>query len=409
MLVNIFLFIIFIVFSAFFSASETAIFSLSKLKLRHLQEKHSGGKTVNDLLLKPARLLSAIVFGNMLVNISLSSLSAAIFVAAWKEEGLLLSIFLSGTIILFLGEILPKTIAIYLAERVSLFSAPILKVFSKVFLPVIAVIGKIVGYFSSFLIRRLQKKSSFSDEELKTALLLSKKEGQITEAEEEMISYVLEFKDTWVSEILTSRIDIEGIDKDLSPAEVVEIVKEKKHSKFPVYEKSLDNVIGILYAKDVFFNPGEDYHRLLREPVFIPKSKRIDDLLKFFLEKNERVAIVLDEYGGTEGLVTLEDIEEEIFGEMYDEFETPHKLIERLSPYSWRVYGKTPIKTINLELELELPEEEDVLAGFLLNQMEKIPRAQDKFEFKNIEFTIERATAKRIISVIIRRVNGKLK
>ena len=398
---NITLLVIFIVLSAFFSGSETAMFSLSKVSLRRLQERYPQAKRIKNLLRRPTRLLSTIVFGNMLVNVGISSFSTAIFVSAFGQQGMVLAIIFSTTFILFLGEILPKTFAIYAAENVSLFTSAVLGFFSKIFFPVIFLMEKTVELFSSFVIRS-SKKTVISDEELKTALLLSRRAGEITEAEEEMISYVLEFKDTSASEILTARIDIKGIDVDFSQDEVLQFLRQTRHSKLPVYKDSLDNIVGVLYAKEVFLNPEVDYHKLLREPLFIPESRKIDDILKTFLEKNERIAIVLDEYGGTEGLLTLEDVEEEIFGEIYDEFETPSEVIEKIDEGFWRVYGKTPLKTINLELELGLPEEEDNVAGFILSQMEKIPRAQDKFNFGSVEFTIERATAKRIVSVIIK-------
>ncbi len=401
MIGNIFLFIIFIFLSAFFSASETAIFSLGNLKLRKIAEKHPKGKIVKNLLKNPTHLLSAIVFGNLLVNIGLVSFSTAIFVRVWGERGLILAIALSGTLILFLGEIFPKTLAIYTAEKLSLPAARILNVLAKVFSPFIWAIEKIVGYFSSFVLRR-HKKSKLSDEEFKAALLLSQKDGQISAQEEDMISHVLEFKDTRASEILTARIDIKGIDSALSPGEVLDFLKVKQHSKFPVFEGSLDHITGILYAKDVFLNPDQDYHSLLRAPVFIPESKGIDDILKVFLEKKERIAIVLDEYGGCAGLVTMEDIVEEIFGEIYDEFEKREEPLEDLGGGAFRVYGKTPIKTVNLELELDLPEDEDTVAGFLLSKMEKIPRPGESFKFNNIEFVVERATARRIVSIILK-------
>jgi CBS domain containing-hemolysin-like protein len=420
MVVNITLCAIFVFSSAFFSGAETALFSLSKVKLRRLQEKYSQAKRVKNLLKKPTRLLSLIVLGNMMVNIGLSSLLTAIFVRNYGEEGLILAILLSGIIILFMGEIFPKTLAIYSAEKLSLFATPLLNIFSHIFSPLISLINYLVNFLSKFFIRK-KVKSGLSEEELKTALLLSKKEGYITEEEKEMISYVLEFKDTWVSEILTARVDIVGIDVETTQEEVLRILKREKHSKFPVYKESLDNIVGILYAKDVFLNLHRDYHTLLREPIFVPESKKIDDLLKLFWEKNERIAIVLDEYGGTAGLVTLEDIVEEIFGEIYDEFEVPRESIEKIDTSTYRVYGKTPIKTVNIELGLELPEEEDTIAGFLLSQMEKIPRPKEKFIFsvkvssdnyepssqenirkKEVEFTIERATAKRIVSVILK-------
>ena len=405
MVVNIFLFIFFIILSAFFSGSETAIFSLSNLKLRRIAQKYPKGKVVSNLLRRPTHLLSAIVFGNLLVNIGLVSLATTICVQIWGNKGFFIAVLVSGTLILFLGEILPKTIAIYAAEKLSLSLSPILSVFSKVFSPFIIIIERIVEIFSSLIIRK-PKKSTLNNEEFKTALLLSKKDGQISAQEEEMISYVLEFKDTQASEILTARIDIQGIDTNLSQKDVIALLRKIKHSKFPVFEGSLDNIVGILYAKDVFLDPDKDYHEFLHKPVLIPESKGIDDILKLFLEMGERVAIVLDEYGGTEGLITAEDIIEEIFGEIYDEFESIQEPLEKIDQRKHRVYGKTNVKTVNLELGLDFPEEEDTIAGFLLSHMEKIPKPGDKLKFKNVEFTIERATVRRIVSVIL-EIQGK--
>lgn len=397
---SIVFFIVFILLSAFFSASETAIFSLGNIRLRRLQERYPKAKIVKRLLKKPTHLLSAIVFGNILVNIGFSSLATVIFVTTLGEEALALAIVLSGVVILLFGEIFPKTVAIYSAERLSLFSSPILYVFSRIFHPLIQLIEKIVNFFSSFVLLR-GKETKLSEEELKTALLLSRKEGYITEEEEEMISYVLEFKDTHISEIMTPRVDVKGIDFDDGQEEALRILKQTRHSKLPVYKESLDNVVGILHAKDVILNLDKDYHDLLKEPILVPDSNKIDALLKVFLEKDRRIAVVLDEYGGTAGLVTLEDIEEEIFGEIYDEFEAPQEMIERIDEKTWRIYGKTPIKNVNLEFDLDFPEEEDTIAGFLIFKMQKIPRAAETIKVGNLKFTIERATAKRILSVIL--------
>jgi len=405
---NLLIFLVLISFSAFFSASETAIFSLSNLKLRRISEKYPQAKTVRSLLKKPTHLLSAIVFGNLLVNIGISSLSTAIFVGIFGRKGLAAAIIFSGTLILFFGEIFPKTLAIYMAEKISLLFSPALNFFSKIFYPLIAVIERVVNAFSSFIIRK-PKDSSLSDEEFRTALLLSRKGGEISAREEEMISHVLEFKDTNASEILTARIDIKGIDAQWSQQRVMEALRQAKHSKLPVYEGSLDNVTGIIYAKDIFLNPDADYRKFLHDALFVPESKGIDDVLKLFLEKKERIAIVLDEYGGAEGLVTLEDIVEEIFGEIYDEFEKAEKPLEKIGKKRWRIFGKTAIKTVNLELGLDLAEEEDTVAGFLLSRIERIPKPGEAFSFlvrtnegrKKVEFAIERVTARRIVNVIL--------
>lgn len=406
MLFNIFLFIIFICFSAFFSASETAIFSLGSVKLRRLIEKYPKAKTVKNLLRRPTRLLSAIVFGNLLVNIGLSSFATAIFVKAFGPKGLMLAVFISGTLILFFGEIFPKTFAIHMPEKLSLLFSPALSIFSRIFYPIIIVIEKSVKYFSSLLIQK-PKKFKLSDDEFKVALSLSKKGGQISAQQEQMISHVLEFKDTNAGEILTARTDIKGIDSRLTRQEVLETVREEKHSKFPVYQESLDNIVGILYAKDFFLQSDKDYKQILREPIFIPESKGIDDILKLFLEKNENIAIVLDEYGGTEGLITLEDVVEEIFGEIYDEFEIIQEPLEKINEQNYRIFGKTSLKTVNVELKLDLPENQGNIAGFLLSQIERIPQVGERIKYKNVEFMIERATVRRIVSVILKVVSDK--
>lgn len=400
MIFNIIFLVTFLLFSAFFSASETAIFSLKKADLRKLKEVHPPAKKLDTIFKNASFYLTTIVFGNMLVNIGLASLVTFIFVNLWGEKGVIFSIIFSGAVILFLGEVFPKTIAIYTQEKVSLFAVPVLIFMARVFYPLLRGIQRIVDAVSRRFFRG--EKKQFGEEEIKEALFLGKKDGHITEAEEEMISYVLEFKDTWVSEIMTPRVEIRGINIESTQEEVLSFLKKVRHSKFPVYVNSLDNIVGIIYAKDIFLNPKNHWKDFIREPKLVPESKRIDDLLRLFLQQEERIAIVLDEYGGTAGLVTLEDIEEELFGEIYDEFEVPYNMIEKVEENSWRVYGKIPIKTLNLELELDLPEETDTLAGLILSHLERIPRAGEKFKFKEIEFTIERATARRVISVIIR-------
>lgn len=401
-MINIILVTLFIIFSAFFSASETAIFSLSSTRLKKMQARYPKAKKLKYLLRRPSHLLSTIVFGNMLVNIGLASLCTALFVGVFKQKGVIVAIIFSGLIILFLGEVFPKSIAIYLAEKISLISAPILDFLSKLFYPIIFSVQKLSDYISFFFIKKKNKEIPFTEEELKTALILGKKEGVISEAEEEMVSYVLKFKETSVSQIMTPRVEIQAINIQDSQEEVLRALRERRYSKFPVYKEFLDNISGVIYSKNVFLNPEENWRAFIKEILFFPESKKIDDILKIFVEKNERIAIVLDEYGGTAGLVTFEDIVEEIFGEIYDEYELPQELVEKIDSKTYRVFGKTPIKTINLELNVNLPEDEDTIAGFLLSKLEKIPHPEERFNFAGIEFIIERASRKRLLNIILK-------
>jgi CBS domain containing-hemolysin-like protein len=270
------------------------------------------------------------------------------------------------------------------------------------FYPVLFGIQRLSDYIASPFTKKKKRDTSFSEEELKTALILGKKEGQITEAEEILISYILKFKDTTVSQIMTPRVEIQAIDIEDSQNTVLKALKEKHHSRFPVYKESPDNIGGILYSKDIFLDPHKDWRNFLRDPLFFPESKKIGDILKVFIEKKLRIAIIIDEYGGTAGLVTFEDIIEEIFGEIYDEYEHAAELIEEIGERTYRVLGKTPIKTINLELQTSIPEDEDTLAGFLLSQLERVPSPNERFNFNDIAFVIEKASRKRLLSVIIK-------
>ncbi len=401
MVVAIITFILFIAFSAFFSASETALFSLKGVRLRRLQARYPRAKKIKNALKKPSRLLSAIVLGNMLVNIGLASLSTTIFVKLFKGTGVIISIIFSGVVILFIGEILPKTIAIYSAPKLAILASPVIEFLSKVFYPLVFVLQRLSNALSS-LFTGTKKGVYFTEGELKTALILGKRAGAISASEEEMIQYVLKFKDTSASQIMTPRVEVKAVDLTSSRDDVLKLLKEQRHSKFPVYEKSMDNIRGVLYSKDIFLDSRLEWETLMKEPVFIPESKKIDDILTDFINKGERIAIVLDEYGGTSGIVTFEDIVEEIFGELYDEYEFPQELIEKVGRKTYRISAKAPIKSLNLELDINLPEEEDSLAGFILSRLERIPAQKEAFKARGIDFLIERATRKRILSVIIK-------
>lgn len=389
-------------FSAFFSGAETAIFSIGEVRLNNLQDKDRRAKKIKYIYNNSPRFFSTVVFGNMLVNIAFSALITEVFIERVGNYAIFVAIIVSGILILLCGEIIPKTIAVYRPERLALFSAPLLILCWRIFMPFLFVIDKF-SYFISKLLIHKKKDWRFTEDELKTAIAISKKEGYINEDEERFIENALEFKNTEVSEVMTARIDVKGIDLAWKQDDVLDFLRKEKHTRFPVFENSLDNVEGVIYSKDVFLNKNKHWHEFIRKDVFfVPESMKIDDLLREFILRNKEIAVVVDEYGGMAGIVTFEDIIEEIFGEIYDEFETPSKMIEKIDDKSYRVYAKTPVKNINLELDLSLPEDEDTLSGFLLSLTERIPKPQEKVYYKGIEFIIEKATPKRIIAVIIK-------
>jgi putative hemolysin len=406
MATEIILIVIFITLSALFSSSEAALFSLDRSKLSQMHARYSSKRTkqVKFLLSRPSLLLALLIFSNNLVNVGIAAISTTVFVNLFQEKGALISILVTGTVILIIGEILPKTIAIYSAVPLSNIVAPVLSLFYRIFYPIILVLQKISDSVSSRLLRHKKGITSFSEEELKTALSLGRKDGFITEAEKNMVSYILKFKDTLASQIMTPRVEVEAIDVESSQQKVLNTLKEKKHSKFPVFSESMDNVKGVLRSKDVFFYADKDWHDFIREPLFVPESKKIDDLLEIFIKQHKHIAIILDEYGGTAGIVTLEDIIEEIFGELYDEYEFPQQLIKKIGKDTYQVFARTPIKNINVELGVELPEDEDTIAGLILLHSEKIPQPQERIVIKNVEFIVQRASRRKLTSLIARKI-----
>ncbi len=388
--------------SALFSGSETAFFSLNKIRVEKLKKTTPKAKQIEALKKHPDKLLSTILLGNMFANISLSSLSVYLTINFFQKANLTLSVAIITLAIIIFGELLPKTIALYNAEIISLALSGLIKTLSIIFMPISNVIIASSNCIFRFLFQKHPgKEDILTEEELKTALKASKDSGIIDEEEQDMIHYAMEFTDTEAREIMTPRTEIEAVNIHSPKQEIEKTLKEIKHSLIPVFDKTTDNIIGVLKTKDFFLYPEKPIDQLLHKPYFVPENQKIDTLLKELSERKEKIAIVIDEYGGTAGIITIEDIQEEIFGEIYDEFETAQEQITPINSRQYRISGKALVADVNYEIGLNIPEEEDTIAGFLLSLLEKIPRKGDAVVYKNLEFTIEKASARRIISVIL--------
>lgn len=404
--IEIFLIIFFLFLSGFFSGSENALLSLDRLSLGRIGRLSPPRSRVLKRLLKNLHsTLITILLGNILVNVAISSISTNIFVKYWEKAGLVISIILVTSGILIFGEITPKLIALKIPQRFSLSSSRVLLIFYYLFLPLRVVLKELTDFFLRGFSKDLIHRPLLTEEELSTILDIGEKEGAVDFREKNLIRAVMEFQDTEVSQIMTPRIDIHAVPIDIKQENLLQFLKKVRHSKVPVYEENLDKIIGIIYAKEIFLKPQEDFRSLIKNPVFVPETKKIVDLLRDFYTHKEALAVVVDEYGGTAGIVTLEDILEEIFGEIYDEFEAPRENIRLLGKDRWMVSGRASIKDINQDLGLELPEEEfDTIAGFVLDILGKIPQAGEKIRYRNLEITVERSTKKRIISLVLRKL-----
>jgi len=339
----------------------------------------------------------------MFVNVAASALTTALCVEIFGDKGLGIAIGVMTFLLLVFGEVSPKTYAMYRAETLSLIVLKPLWFISKIFFPIRVVLRRLTDKIIFSIGIKSTKEPTLTEEEFKTIIDVGHKEGVVKKYERDMIRSVLEFTDTNVEEIMTPRVDIKAMSLEYSQEQFLQFVRENQFSKIPVFINSIDKIIGVVYVKELFLNSQKNYKDLIRPVMFVPGTKKIDELLRLFDEQKIKIAIVVDDYGGTDGLVTLEDIQEEIFGEIYDEFEMPEKLIEQLDKNSFRIIGKVSIDTVNEQLNTKIPEERETLAGFVLELFAKIPQEGEKVQFKKLTFEIEKLAGKRIKSIILKK------
>ena len=395
--------------SAFFSAAETALTSLSKIKVnRLLEHKVLGAKLLHDLKEKPAEFIATILIGNNLVNIAASSLATSMvinFFASRGAQGTGLAVGVATGMMTFLilafGEITPKTIAIRKAEKFSLFVAPIIAFLNIVFQPIAYLIGFITRPFILLFGGKAPEKGPFiTQEEIRLILAAGEKEGVIEEAEREMITSIFEFGETVAREVMTPRPDISACDINKSLDEIKKLVIDSGHSRLPVFEKNLDNIVGILYAKDLLKVGPANARDLLRTAIFIPETKKVAELLHEMQAARTHLAIIVDEYGMTSGLVTLEDLIEEIVGEIHDEFERDEKMVEEVGVNTYLIDGKLSLNDLNDRLSLDLPVEDyDTVGGFVFGHLGRSPSVGQVVRLKTLLISVERVSHRRITRV----------
>ena len=397
----ILLFIILLIFSACFSGLETALF--------HLKSTSNVNDSVKKLLSRPKKILSTLITGNTIVNIAIGSLAATYTVNNFSQIStlsipslLFIEVIIVTIVILIFGEIIPKTYAISQSEKLSNVSAKFLQLIIKIVYPIAFIFYKITDVIIKIL--PIKKEQIFdSEEELIMLAEVGEEEGTLDHEESDMIQSVLEFKNKLVKEIQIPRVDVVSIESNRSLDEAMDLIMNKKFSKIPVYKKTVDNIKGILYAKDITpyligSRPEIDLLSLAREPYFIPETKPIDEVMQEFKLKKTSIAVVVDEWGGTSGILTLEDIVEEITGELRDPFDKEEYEILKKEDGSAVVDGSINIYDIEENFEIEFPDEReyDTLAGFILNDIGDIPKEGEIVKFKNYYFKVLKVLANRI-------------
>ncbi|MEJ8734466.1 MULTISPECIES: HlyC/CorC family transporter [Mediterraneibacter] len=395
--------------SAFFSSAETALMTVNKMKMRYLSEQgNKRAKLVLDITENhTSKMLSAILIGNNIVNLSASSLSAMI---AYDFGGYMVSIataVLTFAVLVF-GEITPKNFATIHADKVSLLYIPVIHIFMTIMTPVIFVINLFANAIL-FLLRvdPNARNTTMTEDELRTIVDVSHEDGVIESEEKEMIYNVFDLGDAKAKDVMIPRVQIIFADVNSTYKELIEIFRENKFTRLPIYEETTDNVIGTINMKDLLLFDSDkldSFHvrDILREAYFTYEYKNISELLVEMRDASFNIAIVLDEYGETAGLITLEDILEEIVGEIHDEYdENEEDFIKKINDREYIIEGSVSLDDVNDELNLNLESEDyDSLGGFIIEHLDRLPELGDKVTTQNgLRLIVEKLDKNRVESV----------
>lgn len=388
--------VISLLMSFYFSGTETAFVSVNRVRVEIWQRRGQRVATViKDFLQHPEWFLYTTLVGNNIFNIAFASYATVYFNNYFSARVSWLIILL---LTLFVGEIIPKTLFRSLADWVVRGIAYPLKWFYHAFYPLIWIISKMSGFILVLLgFEEQELRTFFSKRDIEILLHESQEMAQLKSLQQkDFLSGILRLREIRVRDAMVPRTDIIAVPNTISVEELTRIFLEHGHTKLPVYQKNMDNIIGVVFLKDVFLQP-ESIDEILRPVLMVPETKRASDLLKEFRQKNTTIAIVIDEYGGTAGLVTDEDLIEELFGEIEDEHDIQEVWYRKLGGKTYSVNARIEIERLNEELGLNLPEGDyETLGGFLLYHFGHIPRRDESLEFQGIKFVVTRATRRKI-------------
>jgi len=394
--------------SMFFSASETAFLSSSRLHIRYLMEKgNKAASRVEKLLRKKTLFLNSILIGNNIVNITTSSLVTAMAISAFGDAGIGIATAAATIIILVFGEILPKSIALIQPERIATKASLPLSIFIVIASPLVFTFTVITGILTMFSGKRKRTDTeSVTEEDIKTLIEVGEEEGILETRERDMMHKILKYTNLNTRDIMTPRTDIVSIEINATRAEILEVSRNSRFSRFPVCGEDIDDIRGILYIKDILITPNTDdgaftAKDLLRPALFIFENQKISMVQKKLREENQNIAIVIDEYGGVAGLVTAEDLAEEIFGGLHDEYDKPEATTQG---DSLTVEGSMRLDEINERLSIRLTSEfYDTIGGFIMERYGDIPIPGTSIADQGYSFTVTAVAGNRVETVKIFR------
>lgn len=404
---SIVLMIICLILSSFFSATETAFTSVNRVKIKTLaSDGNKKAKRVEKIIDNYDKMLSAVLIGNNVVNIALSTIATLFFVmvlpAKMGEDWAgIISTAVITVVVLIFGEVTPKTIAKEFPEKFTMLVAPIVKALMVVLTPFCAFFSLIRKGINKIF--KNKEKDSFNEDEILTIVDEAESVGGIEEAEGDLIRSAIEFIDCTAGEILTPRVDVTAAPITISSDELAKLISDSGFSRIPIYEGTIDNIIGVVHEKDFYadiFNTDKNIREIMKPPVFTVESIKISNLLKLLQKNKMHIAVVTDEFGGTQGIVTLEDIIEELVGEIWDETDELEENCIQLSETTYSLRGDCEIDVLHDLFDMDTDDFDATTIGGFINEISgKMPREGAKVTYKNLELTINKVSRRRIMEV----------
>lgn len=395
-IIRLIVIIIGIFLSAFFSSSETALTSVNIFKIRQM-EKNGVAKAplVKKLVDNIGSVLTSILIGNNIVNIVTTTVATIFFTEVMGARGAVISPIILTIVILIFGEVTPKNIAAANSEDLALRVARPIRFCDIILKPINFILGKITGAISKALIGEKEETSIVTEEDLKTIVDVSEEQGVINNEESEMINNVFEFGNSDVSDIMTPRTNMEAISLDCTEEELNDLLRNTNHSRIPVYGKNIDNIIGILHMKDIVSAIADgkdlDLAEIVRPAFYVYDNMHIFDLFTNMRSENVSLAVVIDEYGGTSGLVSIEDIVEELVGEIDDEYDTDDKDIFKVNENTYLVKPSLHLSDFNAYFNLDIQEiKNDSIGGYVIDHLSRIPVEGDMVNVDNINIIVDK-------------------
>ena len=405
---SIFAMAVCLIMSAYFSATETAFSSLNKTRLKVLAD--NGNKRA-ALALKLAgdydKLISTILIGNNIVNIMVASIGALLFVGLYGDIGATISTVVVTIVVLIFGEITPKSIAKDTPERFALFSAPFIRLWIWVLTPLNFLFSQWKRFVSRFF--KTDGDAKISHEELLLFMEDVEQDGGIDEKEGELLRNALEFSELTAAEILTHRIELEAVSIDESHDEIARAFTQSRFSRLLVYHDTIDQVVGILHQKDFYVNgemTGQPIAEIMTEPMFVYQHTKIRDILKMLQHQKSHIAVVVDDFGGTLGIVTMEDILEELVGEIWDEHDEVEEDFEKLGENIYRVDCSVSLEDFMEFFDVKLESDSVSVGGWVMEQLNRVPVKGESFHVQHLEITVSELSAHRVASITVKQCDG---